>query len=525
VAIPLEVVLDRPGRTPLRLTPLGNSISWSTAAVGGFGDCAVGLPGPPPLWKREIPFLSTLRIILDTQVIYEGLVEDVSLQIKDENSTVKAFGLQRNLQRTTVRRIWSKRDLNLLRYGGGIGGVIPFSGSGSIAQQNLDLSIDTGSVSIAGNGVAVSNLGGCFARAYYPGATITYVFGTATITGANTGVGKMIGRLFAYDQGGSTIRTSDLSATTDFTWTPTEPHEAIGFGFFNNSGANLTPFSGDTIVYSKLRLLGTSLLENGFTGGFYGGSILRDLIPLVPGLTIGVIDDGSDFAIQSIERNARDTALSVVNEVSGYYTREWGVWENGRFDWKTVNKDEPQWIATVADLASGSELDTTVDGLAQTLFVTYTDAASNLDMEASASSTSQPNPFVKQGMTSDVINSPGFPMTSLTASQLASRIVSDENNYPSVSGRLIIPAMNLIKQASGTPLPAYMIRAGQNLVVSDLPKTDLFAQGRDGETLFHIVSTNANLEQGQVVLEVEGQTKRSDVLLARLAAVTRTLTG
>src|SRR5882724_4752437 len=157
--IPLEVILDRPARTPLRLTPLGNSLSWSTAAVGGFGDCTVGLPGPPPFWKREIPFLSTLRIVLDSQVIYEGLIEDISLQIKDENTAVKAFGLQRNLQRTSVRRIWSKRDLSWREWPGGLGA------SDGASSTKRDLAVSTGNydasdltksgVQIAGNGVSV----------------------------------------------------------------------------------------------------------------------------------------------------------------------------------------------------------------------------------------------------------------------------------------------------------------------------------------------------------------------------------
>jgi hypothetical protein len=166
-----------------------------------------------------------------------------------------------------------------------------------------------------------------------------------------------------------------------------------------------------------------------------------------------------------------------------------------------------------------------VDGLAKTLIVFYTDAASGLTTNATSVSSDQRNPFVKQGQQSDVIVSPGFPMTTSTASQLASRLATDQGGYPLVQGRLVIPATTIVKRASGSPLPAYMIRAGENVLVADLPKTDLFSQGRDGETLFHIVSSEASLEDGRVTLEIEGQTKRSDVLLARLAASTRTLTG
>src|SRR5206468_1529990 len=107
---------------------------------------------------------------------------------------------------------------------------------------------------------------------------------------------------------------------------------------------------------------------------------------------------------------------SVVDEVVGYYTREWAVWEDGRFDWKTRNLDEPQVVIPVAQLTD-LELNATVDGVARTVYVQYTDAASGKDLEASASSTDQRNPYVRQARTKDVVVQPGFPMTANTSSQ------------------------------------------------------------------------------------------------------------
>jgi len=66
-------------------------------------------------------------------------------------------------------------------------------------------------------------------------------------------------------------------------------------------------------------------------GGVYGGTVLRDLVALCPDLRVGTIEDGSDFTITALERFTRATIRSVVDEVAGYYGREWGVWEFGRF--------------------------------------------------------------------------------------------------------------------------------------------------------------------------------------------------
>jgi hypothetical protein len=469
-------------------------------------------------------------------VIWEGLVEDISMSLLDETTTVQCFGLQRLLDLTSVRRIWSKRDIDFQLAPGGFGTSSPFNVLNSIPLADINVAIgrynpadaSAFGIRITGNGAVVAANAGHGATVYLPGfkiKTVRWQTGRQGIFGVAANFNE---RLLTWNQGSTSIL--DAYDFTGFA-TPSEQGvallndcDSIGFYCWNSSGGNQTPTWADIVDFTAIRILATAHDED-VLGGFYGGTILRDLVSLVPGLTVGLIEDGSDYTIQSIERSARDSARSVVGEVASYYSREWRVWEDGRFDWQSVNADEPQWITTLDDLDSGSEITSTIDGLAKTVYVLYADAASGLDNEASATASEQRNPFVKQGKTSDVLISPGFPMTSSSASQLAARLITDQGRYPLVQGKLVLPAMTMIRRASGSPLPAFMIRAGQNVVVSDLPKTDLFSQGRDGETLFHIVSTEADLASGNVTLEVEGQTRRSDVLLARLAAATRRLTG
>jgi hypothetical protein len=111
--------------------------------------------------------------------------------------------------------------------------------------------------------------------------------------------------------------------------------------------------------------------------------------------------------------------------------------------------------------------------------------------------------------------------TTALAQQRANRLATELGRYPAVEGKISFAADTLIRRAHGGPLAAYMIRGGDTIAVTDLPKTDLFQQGRDGETLFHVVSSEVDLEAATVQLDVEGQTSRSDIILARLAAFSR----
>jgi len=531
MSIPLEVVLDRAGRTPYRLTDKAENLRWTTTAMGGFGSCTFTLPGPPPFWKREMAYLGMVRLVFDTGVIWEGRVEDISLSMKDETTSVSCFGLQRLLDDVSVRRVWSMRDLNWQPYPT-IADMKTGAGGALILSRN-NYQVTTGQYDptaldrvggeirgVAGTSAPASNAAHGFELRLPSGITLTRVM---FIASGNVVAGSAVGTLHSSIDGltfGNAIMTYDNTTLGNKDISLAAGTTTVRFSMYSGLATPVTTYA----AYYDIRALGTSLTEDA-SEGFYGGTILNDLIGLVPGLSAGVIESGSDYTIQSIERSVRSAARSVVDEVASYYTREWRVWEDGRFDWKAVNADEPQWIATLDDLDSGSEVTSTVDGLARTLYVLYADAASGLSAESSSSASAQQNPFVKQGKTKDVLVDPGFPMTSSSSSQLSSKLVNDQGRYPLVQGRLVLPATRVIKRAAGSPLPAFMIRAGENIVVADMPKTDLFSQGRDGETLFHIVSTEANLDDGSMTLEIEGQTRRSDVLLARLAAATRSLTG
>jgi hypothetical protein len=214
--------------------------------------------------------------------------------------------------------------------------------------------------------------------------------------------------------------------------------------------------------------------------------------------------------------------LSVVEEVASYHTREWAVWEDGQFDWRQPNLDEPQWVLTLQDLV-GLEIESSVDGAAKTTYVLYQDASTGTPTEQSATSTDRRNPYVRLGQTKDELLSAPVVLTSDAASRLASLASSDAGNGPRIRGRVVVPATRMVQHVTRGPDLALAIRGGDNVVLPELPKTEIMRGGRDNETLFHVTSTDVDLGENTVTLELEGVTRRIDALLARLASVAGTI--
>lgn len=518
-------LLLRPGRNPLRLIPVAKSLRFSTLAVGGFGSASLTLPGPPSRWHNEIPHLSRLVVTSGGRIVYEGQVEDIAKKIgKSETSTtLQCFGLRRRLNETSVKRIWSKRDLTWedQPYTQGHPGAWTFS-QGRWDPADLSKS----GPYFTGTNTATCDDGES-RRAIWWAPSGIYV--RKCYLGWNRDGSTSFRAEFGYyNSAGNYTKVSNQGASLDPVTVsfPADTAAGLSFGVEINAVTYL-PTAADRGKFWKIRALCTSLDEDyqaGNQSGFYGGTILRDLLALVPDLQVGTIEAGSDFAIPAIERFSRSDADSIVREVAGYYGREWAVWEDGRFDWVTPALDQPQWIIPVADL-DDLEISSSVADVARTVYLVYDDAAIGRDAEQSASSTDQRNPYVKQAKTKDLVAPAGFPMTSDSASQLAAKLAADNGGYPTVTGRITLPVGMLARHAYHGPVSAMQIRAGENILVPDLPKTDPNLPGRDGETLFHIVSTDYDEGAQKIALEVEGFTKRGDQLLARLAAVTRRVTG
>ena len=514
-------------------TPIQESLKFATTTQGGFADGSFQVNGDR---RRDFPYLGLVRLTIGPQIIYEGQIEDQELQVTDGSivTQITVLGLKRILDENTVRRIWSLRGISWQEIPGGEG-----QSAGATATKTSNITISTGAfdltdltkygVQASGNGQIIADKAGNYGQIVFLGTSVRRLLASVAFAGTNTGAGKVVGSVL-YTTDGTTWSEQTYTANGTVNLDFAENVIAIRLGARNASGGNLTPTAADTIAFTNIRLLGadssgaTLSEDDGTNGGFYGGTILRDLLKLATGLTVGIIEDGSDFTIQALDRASRNTLTSVVQEVAGYYTREWGVWEDARFFWVTKDMTTPSWVIRSTECKE-IDLRGTLDDTAQTVIVQYTDAATGLDTEQSATSTAQSNPYVKQQRTKAMLVQPGFVMTANTALQWAQTLASELCQFVPQTGTVTLYANQQVRRPGGGPGLAAMIRAGDNILLPDLPKADIMASGRDGETLFHIVSTELDAEQGTMTLELESRSTRTDVLLARLGAVTKTITG
>lgn len=521
----IVVVAELPTGRTLEIAPNVESLRWSSAAVGGFADAAGMLRG----LREPLPHLTRVTILWGSTVLWQGRVEDKSIRMqkRDQGFDVgfTGFGYRRLLEDVSVRRIWSTRDFVWTNLSSSISNLVYTPSQWAALSGEYDTSDATKRGvyirSTVGGGTADANSGHGGYLTMPAGHTAIRVMGTK-----ETGTDDFNHVEALYKN------TSSLAAAWSSVQDWVSTNSAVAFDIAVASAKYIAfaqrqtvlAGSGDLIFakFYNIRVLCTTVTEDA-SGGFYGGTILRDLIALVPGLTVGTIENGSDFTIESLERAVRSTSLSVVQEVASYYDRFWGVWEEGRVDWTGRNLDIPDYVVNLSQ-CENLDLQFTVDDLEKTSYVLYTDAATGAPSEASATSTSRLNPFVRSGAAKDGVHSASAQMTANTAAALASRVNGDYGSFPSVSGRIVLPPEAMVGGVRSDRVPALALRAGKTIVLPELPSTTwMQAAGRDGETLFHINSCSVDMAKRRVTLEVSSQLRSTDVLLARLAAVTRTL--
>jgi hypothetical protein len=521
MAAPVAVVLDRGGLNSLDLSPFirGGSLRWSSVIPGGFASCTFALDGDFRQLLRQVPFLSTVRVIGDSgRVLFEGQVEDLAPHLTESSVgiTVSAFGFQNVLKETSVRAIWSKRDLT-----GWIDRsyLVADPNAWTYSQGPFADDLTKSGISYTG-GNSPATLGSAHNSLWVPPSGVSLVqlnCDTGVAGGANLQY-----QAYSYSSGAFTL---DATGTTSGTLSQALSRPG-GIALGIDPTVNFTPTTAFRVTFSNIRVLGTSVAED-VAGGFYGGTLINSLLSsYVPELGVGVIEAGSDFTIDHLDASVRRSAYDVLQEIAGYYAREWAVWEDALLDWTTPQLSQPQWIIPIGQL-SALDLDASVQNSKRTSVVLYTDAAFGRPAEQSASSTDRRNPYVLNGRAKDELDSQSFPMTSATASQLASVILRDLGFGPvPAAGTISLNGDTIVQHAQGNAVKAWEIRAGDNITIPELPLADVFTQDGRGEVLFHVVSTEADAQAGTMTFTLDSYgSKRSDVLLARLAAVTSQLGG
>lgn len=557
--LPITVTLDRADQAPLDLTPMiePGTLNWSSVVPGGFASCGFQINGDFRSLLKLLPYLTIVRVVGDSgRVLFEGQIEDLQPTLTSDGVglTVGAFGLQNALKEQSVRAIWSKRDMQwddtLIVPGSSTNGLIfdPALTVNTGAYLPTDLGVSGVSVASSQTSAALANNHGAFAEYVVPlNIQLVRWLGVYDPTGTNSATNKMNALWFGMISGVWNTLLSAVGTSGSFNTWSFDPRVGgvsptiLRVGYGNLSGASYTPAATDTIGFWDMRLLGVLTAEDvspvygSFDpspyGGFYGDTLIRSVLSLVAAITPGNIEsplalDSNPFVIDHLDASARRTAYEVIQEIASYYSREWAVWENATLDWKNPNLQQTQWVIPIAQLAT-MNLDASVVNSQRQAIILYTDAVTQQTAEASAASTDRRNPYTLRGRTKDNLVDAGLTMTANTAAQLAKQVLADVGFGPvPASGSISLVGEQIVQHASGRALKAWEIRAGDNVTIPELPLADVFTQDGRGECLFHVVSAEATDQSGMVTLTLDSYgSKRSDVLLARLAAVTQLLGG
>lgn len=528
-----RVTLRPPGFEPVDITRKVTAAQWTSAVPGGFENAVITLP--LVLTQKERGLLGLATIEHDGRVLFEGRVEDAIMRgDKSSVSTdLQCFGLQRLLTDNSLRRIWSVRNslapntvatakgsstfaalalkqnsviysfgrfnsADPTRFGFRIAVIVALVGaSGDCGQVGLSIPNGLSGVRVMFDAVVFNSAGGSIVLDVHSSADgTTYTRHLEQLSSPS-----------------SLVASFDVALVSG----------AVDVRFaYTSIGAGGTPDAGGTQQYvevSNLRIIGTALRED-TAGGFYGGTILRDVVAQCPGLYPGTVEDGSDFVLAEINRVNRTSCLDVVNQITPLYAREWAIWEGGRFDWITPDLKSPGWVVPL-DQTTSWQIEQSLDTLHKRTYVTFQDAADQQFKEAFADSGQARNPYVRTGATKDGVVPAPAAMTSITAPLLAAKLNNDFGRWPGIKGQVTLPAASFVEAANGVrSVPAFAIRAGDNITINDLPVEDIYTAGQDGQTVFHVTGVQT-ATTGDTQLTLEGLTRRADVLMARLGAVSQ----
>ena len=508
------------------LTPDTDSVTFSTLANGGFGSCTFRVPLDQLRGgANRIPKLSHVQLMHGAKLLWEGRVEDHDQDFIGGSLGLSCFGYQRLLDDTSLKRIWLMRTIPWQLVNGLAGISDRFFNPSVWAWTTLGRFDDT---DLARAGIKFSSQTGQSAAQgtahgawFWTDAPITrLIFRHRRTTSDPADVS-------VYDSPNGTTWTLRYSANAVLN-TYTTATVTLGAGAqyirviawfsINLNNANCV------VELDEMRLLGAINTED-VVGGFYPHTLLSDVIDQVPELSKGVIERDTSFALPQLSRLQRDRALSVVQEIGQFFQRHHAVWEDRRFHWTSPNLEIPHWVLHLNELTT-CNLTSSVDNTAKDLYLTYGNVATGLPEERSSTSTDRRNPFVRAGVRKDEVLAAPVGMTGASAQQLVNRVSADHGSLPSVRGQVTLPADTLVESVQGQRLPAYSIRAGENVLIPELPKDDLLDTGRDSQTLFHVTATSTDMTEGRTTtLELEGYTRSSEVLMARIGAATRVLTG
>ena len=507
------------------------SCSFDTQMPGGFGPASITIPRDPDLSARE-----TKRYLLADVTIYGegyrvawmGRVAEVP-QVGIDTVELACEGYSAELEDdATFREAYIDRDLNY------------WTGMTRYAKEVdlfFNITVFDPSVDVATDFVPCLRLG-------FDGAWTNQADCRATYDAGSLGVGEVI-----WDRGSDATPASSPSAAFSFEMMSTadglaavdttgDLHTAVED---TDTGASLEPSSAERYLVAHWSfspgggLSGnqyftwlTNLSVHGRHGltaagthpdqGYLASQVVADVVDRQTDLPVAYIEDSS-FVIKHLVFREPTTAQAVIEQVTAFaggdsLVNDWGCYEDGFF-WATPGRYNSRlWRVRMDEAVEPQDEGATSVGLCNGVMVYFTDTAgtaysvgppgSGASTESDLLADGDPeNPFNRAGKRAWISVDAG--MHDEDAALIIGRLALLEANADRRAGSVKIVGAAVSR--AGTEYPAFMVRAGDRVIVEDSEDT---RERRVLSTSFDGADT--------VTATVGSLPSRLDALLARLTS-------
>lgn len=500
-------------------------ISWDTSIPGGFGAASVTVSRPPNLHADDARLFSELRLYgPGNRTLYEGYVTGVP-QVGAGEIQLQTSGWSTVLDRIqTFREIYVDRDLNRWT-----------SAARGRRQVILDISrqpVDSAVEADTTNGLAIiriphePNTVNPQGDAWYdagPGCEVASVYYdmTSRSTSSHEGIWLSAANDTSPAESGSDLLTGTNSSSAT-TYTPTNPRRYAFFSFYF-SGTAAAPQS--YVDLRRVAVFGNHGLTKRGTApdqGFYASDIIGDIVSRSPlSYTVGESIEPTGFVIPHLAFYDDTSLASAIEQVTALggnngEPHEWGCYDDKTFFWRSPGTYGRTWYVRRDKVATPSSEGPDADNRVAGVKVLYEDAAgitksvgppgSNSEHETSALLDSDPDNPAHRIPGAYSVETVGI-TTQQGAINIGTMILNERNR---LKWRGSLEIQGTVEDAAGNDVPAYEVRAGDQVVISDDPDT----------TPRPVNSTSYEHGSQTLTASIGARPDTLEALLGRLAVVT-----
>lgn len=497
--------------------------TFSTLINGGFGTMTFFVRR---LHRRGLP--SWLQYLADVKAydrfaftLFEGRIDDISMTSQEgvEGFNVEVVGYGPAYAAEPYTNVMVERNLGLQPYNTLDSPQFyrPDKYTMTIGNTSSSDLARVGVAWTARRGTAFSVSEFCIAKAVWANITADLrrvKFDYVATSLSNTAVFAV--NIYSIDATGALAGQLTISVSGSGSQSVALPAGTRGVAFgIICTGAGTTGAATDTTaeVYN-IRVLGNRTTANSNDEPVYGHEVIQDATQKSSwSQSLVGIDTDTTYAFPEASWIDPTKIGDVLDFVTSFYDRYWAVYEGKAMVWRSSSNPPTITWSTSRGEGAKLDLDPSITNAASAVRVrARTQAGQSFDTVVT--DTRPGNIYAAAGATHIAIVDLGIVANSSAAAQIGS-VYFPDHSYEVVKGTITLPAQMLVRGQN--PGPAYRIRAGDNIQITDAVSPRQIAAGvYDRRTVFLVKATDVDWEAQTVTISVDNTRDSLSQLLARV---------